>query len=126
MKAELIAAVICIMAALVLYTIGVFAERKSHMLRKWHVIVFWAGLVFDTTGTSLMGIIADNSEKSGVTLHGVTGFIAIVLMLFHAVWATVTLTRGNEKQMQTFHRFSLFVWMVWLFSFLTGMIIGMG
>ena len=59
-------------------------------------------------------------------LHGITGALAIVLMLFHALWATLVLVKKDEKKQESFHKFSIFVWLVWLVPYILGMIIGMG
>ena len=58
MSTKLIMAIITITLALVFYTIGVFSERKSGILKKPHLIIFWMGLVFDTVGTTIMSSIA--------------------------------------------------------------------
>ena len=58
-------------------------------------------------------------------VHGITGLIAIILMMLHAVWATAVLVRRDEKAARSFHRFSLIVWMIWLVPFILGMIMGM-
>lgn len=118
----LIFAIIFITLALVFYTIGVFSEKFSGSLKAWHLIVFWLGLVCDTTGTSLMGRLA-GSELT-VSFHSITGIIAIVLMAIHAIWATVVLLRGSEKSKQDFHKFSIFVWLIWLIPYISGMIFG--
>lgn len=129
MDGKLIFAIITITLALVFYTIGVFSERRSKTLKKWHVITFWLGLVFDTTGTLTMERIASLNEvsnaASGISLHGITGMIAIILMLFHAIWATWVLFKGNDKKKLAFHKFSLLVWIVWLIPYIIGMVIGM-
>jgi len=122
MPSEMILSTVLITLALVLYTIGVWAERLSGRLKGWHVIFFWPGLVCDTSGTGMMmeyagGLTAD--------LHGVTGVLAILLMVVHAVWATVVLLRRNEHMIRTFHRFSLIVWLVWLIPYFTGFFISM-
>ena len=130
MDSKLIFAIVTITLALLFYTIGVFAERKSKSLNKTHVIIFWLGLLCDTTGTITMSSIA----KSGVevmnvatqTLHSLTGFLAIVLMLFHAIWATWVLYKNDEKKKQTFHKFSIIVWIIWLVPYVIGLMIGMG
>ena len=130
MDSKLIFAIVTITLALLFYTIGVFAERKSKSLNKTHVIIFWLGLLCDTTGTITMSSIA----KSGVevmnvatqTLHSLTGFLAIVLMLFHALWATWVLYKNDEKKKQTFHKFSIIVWIIWLVPYVIGLMIGMG
>lgn len=123
MSSKLIMAIITITLALVFYTIGVFSERKSGTLNKFHVIMFWIGLVFDTTGTTIMSSIAN--EGSLLSLHGITGALAIILMLFHAIWATVVFVKKNKEKLQSFHKFSIVVWLIWLVPYVIGMIIGM-
>ena len=41
MSILLIMAIIFMTLALVFYTIGVFAEKKSGSLLKWHALIFW-------------------------------------------------------------------------------------
>jgi uncharacterized repeat protein (TIGR03987 family) len=113
---------IVISLALVCYSIGVWSERLAGRLKPWHLIFFWLGLVFDTWGTGMMLEMA-----GGLTfdLHGITGLIAIVLMLIHAIWATVVLVKKDEKVIRTFHRFSVLVWFIWLIPYFSPMIFGM-
>lgn len=118
-------AIVTITLALVCYTTGVWAEHRAGVLKKWHAAVFWLGLVFDTTGTAVMGQIASQSGPGSSGLHGVTGLLAIVLMLLHAIWATAVLIRKDAKKQQSFHKFSIFVWAVWLIPYVLGMILGM-
>lgn len=130
MDSKLIIAIVFITSALILYTIGVFGERRANTLNKKHVIIFWCGLVCDTLGTLTMGQIAKSSTQvvsSGFTqtLHGITGFLAIVLMLFHAGWATYVLLKGDEEKKRFFHKFSIVVWTIWLIPYFIGMFIGM-
>ena len=130
MNSELILAIVTITLALVFYTIGVFGERKAKSLNKKHVIIFWLGLLCDTTGTLTMSKIAKSGAATmsamGQSLHGITGFLAIVLMLFHAVWATWVLYKNDEKKKETFHKFSIVVWVIWLIPYFIGMMLGMG
>lgn len=80
----------------------------------------------DTTGTILMGQIAEQSMFTGkLSLHGVTGMLAIILMIVHAIWATIVLAKNNEDSAKNFHRFSIAVWAIWLVPYILGMIIGM-
>ena len=116
------APMIIISLALVFYSIGVWAERLQGQLKLWHLVFFWLGLVCDTWGTGLMiemagGLTAD--------VHGITGVIAIVLMLVHAVWASVVLARRDEKAIHSFHKFSLLVWFIWLIPYLSPMVLRM-
>lgn len=126
MTGTLIAAIITISLALVFYTIGVWSEHRSKQLKKIHLIFFWLGLCMDTTGTILMGQIAKQSVFSGkLSLHGITGMLAIILMIIHAIWATIVLIKDNEDLAKDFHKFSITVWAIWLVPYIIGMIIGM-
>lgn len=126
MTGILMAAIITITLALVFYTIGVWSEHRSKQLKKIHLIFFWLGLCMDTMGTILMGRIAEQPMLSGkLSLHGVTGMLAIILMIVHAIWATVVLVKNNEDSAKNFHRLSIAVWAVWLVPYILGMVIGM-
>lgn len=130
MSNTLIFAIVSITLALIFYTIGVFSERRARSLNKNHVIIFWLGLLCDTIGTLTMSKIAKSGTVTmsvmGQTLHGITGFLAIVLMLFHAVWATWVLYKNDEKKKEAFHKFSIVVWVIWLIPYFIGMMLGMG
>ena len=111
--------------ALVFYTIGVFAERRSGTLKPKHLALFWMGFVFDTTGTTVMTLVAGANTGAGSQLHAITGGLALSLMLFHAVWATIVVIRGNNRSKANFHRLSICVWLFWLIPYTVGALIGM-
>jgi uncharacterized repeat protein (TIGR03987 family) len=58
-------------------------------------------------------------------VHGITGGLAIVLMLFHAVWATMVLSKNDVSKQENFHKFSIVVWLIWLVPYILGMAMGM-
>ena len=118
----LIIAISFIFAACIFYTVGVWSERISKRLKSWHVVVFWLGLICDTIGTGAMGKIAGSIIQ--FNFHGLTGLLAILLMLFHAVWATLVIARKDESMILKFHKFSIVVWIIWLIPMITGMILG--
>ncbi|MBU3157214.1 TIGR03987 family protein [Clostridium estertheticum] len=118
----LICAIISITLALVFYTIGVWSEKKQGELKKWHLLIFYLGLVFDTLGTTLMSKIVN--EGFQINFHGITGLLAILLMLLHALWATIVLIKNDEKAKINFHKFSIIVWIIWLIPFISGAIFG--
>ena len=124
----LIYAIIFINLALLFYTIGVWSEKLQGKLKPWHLGLFMLGLVCDTTGTLLMDSIASSSPQvtSGINFHGLTGILAIALMLIHAIWAAVVLIKKNENMMSKFHKFSLVVWIIWLIPFISGAASHMG
>lgn len=129
MDGKLIFAIITITLALVFYTIGVFSERKAKCLNKKHVLIFWLGLVFDTTGTITMSRIAQGGTSvisaNAQMIHGITGALAIILMLFHALWATWVLYKNDDAKKEAFHKLSIGVWIAWLVPYIVGMVIGM-
>jgi uncharacterized repeat protein (TIGR03987 family) len=57
-----------------------------------------------------MVLLAGGQPTSG--LYVITGLIAIVLMAEHALWASYVLARGSKKSKQSFHRFSITIWVV--------------
>lgn len=116
------AAVVVINLALLFYSIGVWSERISGRLKPWHSVFFWMGIVCDTWGTGLMF-----ERAGGLTfdVHGISGVLAILLMFIHAIWATVVLTRKDEKMISNFHKFSVAVWVIWLIPYSSPMVFGM-
>jgi uncharacterized repeat protein (TIGR03987 family) len=110
--------------ALFFYSAGVWSERYSRYLKSWHLWSFWIGFMFDVTGTLAMGRLRTGPFNI-FDLHTLTGQIALWLMLAHAVWATYVVIRGNETLRKKFHKYSLFVWLIWLIPYFGGMIMGM-
>lgn len=113
---------IFISLALIIYTIGVWSERIQGRLKWWHVGTFYCGLVCDTIGTGAMSIMAGGLFQ--FNFHGITGLAAILIMLFHAGWATLVLLNKDEVRIVKFHKFSLLVWAIWLIPMVTGAIFG--
>jgi uncharacterized repeat protein (TIGR03987 family) len=113
---------ILITLALVFYTVGVWSERLAGRLKPWHLLFFWIGVLFDTTGTGLMFEMAGGL---GFNIHALTGLLAIILMFIHATWATVVLIRKDEKAILNFHKFSLLVWLIWLVPYFSGFFVSM-
>ena len=116
-------ATIIITLALVFYSIGVWSERISGRLKPWHLVFFVLGLICDTWGTGLM---FDFVGGMMFNFHGISGLLAILLMFIHALWAYLVLRKKDENALNNFHKFSLFVWIIWLFPYFSPMIFGMG
>lgn len=115
-------ATIIISLALIFYTIGVWSERISGRLKPWHLAFFILGLICDTWGT---GMMFDFAGGMTFDVHGITGLIAILLMLIHALWAFIVLIRKDENAILNFHKFSIFVWIIWLIPYLSPMFFAM-
>ncbi len=108
--------------ALVFYSIGVWSERIKKTLKPWHLIFFWLGLIADSLGTAYV------KEQVGTVIynfHTITGILGLLLMFVHTIWATYIIIVNHPKQIANFHKISLFVWLMWLIPYFTGLISGM-
>jgi uncharacterized repeat protein (TIGR03987 family) len=123
MSSFLIVSVVLITTALIFYSIGVWAERFTRYLKPWHVVSFWIGFTFDVSGTWSMHLMARGSFDLSEP-HTLTGQIALWLMFLHAAWATYVVRKGSVRMLTQFHRYSTFVWMVWLIPYFGGMFLG--
>ena len=124
MSVELIVSSILITLALIFYSLGIWSERIARYLKPWHVAAFWLGFLFDVSGTLAMHRMAEG-QFDLLEPHTLTGQIALWLMLAHAIWATYVIRRGSDALRRGFHRYSLFVWLVWLVPYFGGMYLGM-
>lgn len=125
MSSTLILASVAMVLALIFYSFGVWGEKLSGTIKKIHLVSFLLGFILDTTGTILMGQIADSSGGSTLGLHQITGGIAVSLMLIHLIWALWVYLKGDDNAKRNFNKFSLGVWIIWLISFVLGMLVGM-
>ena len=106
-------------AALLFYSIGVWGERITRRLKPWHFVFFVLGLICDTWGT---GMMFDMVGGMSFDIHGISGVIAILLMIIHAAWALAVLIRRNERAILKFHKFSVAVRVIWLIPYLSPMV----
>ncbi len=129
MSLHLMVSIVAITLALILYTIGVWAEHKARILKWWHFAFFVIGFTCDSVGTAAMSMMADRGDETSnspiLSVHGVTGALAIILMLIHVVWAFIVLIKGDRESKEHFHRLSLVVWVIWLIPYFIGMFMGM-
>jgi uncharacterized repeat protein (TIGR03987 family) len=118
---EVRTAALLMVGALGFYSTGVWGERLAARLKPWHLVLFWLGFACDSAGTDRMRRMVGGLRMS---FHGVTGAVALLLMLAHALWATAVVLRRDERALLTFHRLSVVVWTVWLVPFLSGALFG--
>jgi len=112
--------IILINLALITYTVVVWNEFKTKSIRLWQVITFSIGFIFDCLGTFIMYKIGGSKISYGI--HDILGFVAIFLMLLNLIGSAFIL---NKKTVKNFYNFSIFVWIVWVISYITGMIVNM-
>ena len=120
----IILSTVLITLALFFYSTGIWAERFARYLKPWHVVTFWTGFLFDVSGTWAMHKMADGKFDL-LDAHTLTGQIALWLMLGHALWATVVVRKGTNEMLVKFHKFSIFVWLIWLIPYFGGMFLAM-
>ena len=109
--------------ALAFYSVGVWAEHFKRQLKPWHLGAFFCGIIADTLGTIFI------SKYVGgfiVNAHSIIGAFALGLMIFHFLWAAWVLWKGKIYAITNFHRFSIFVWAIWMIAYLSGAVLGLG
>ena len=121
MPSEIINATILFTVALLLYSTAIWSERLAQQLKKWHVAVFFCGVLTDALAT---WITIDFIGAIVLTPHAIFGFTSLFLMVLHFVWAVIVLFSSNKQTLELFHKFGLFVWSIWMLSYLTGFISG--
>ena len=106
-------------AALGFYSIGVWGERIVGRLKWWNLGFFILGLVCDSWGTGLMF-----KMTGGMTfdIHGISGLLAITLMVINAVWALIVLLKKDKEASANFHKFVIVVWIIWLIPYFSPMV----
>ncbi|MBT3382649.1 MAG: TIGR03987 family protein [Prolixibacteraceae bacterium] len=87
-------------------------------------MVLSALVIFTFVFTLAMHEIAENPFNL-LDIHTLSGQIALWLMLAHAIWVTRIIRKGTNSQRSKFHRYSIFVWLIWLIPYLGGMFLGM-
>ncbi|MBL1422211.1 MAG: TIGR03987 family protein [Alphaproteobacteria bacterium] len=107
--------------AFLFYTIGIWAEYFSKRLKKWHAIAFFLGVIADTVAT---GVITKYVGGFVYNAHSIIGMIGLILMIVHLIWAVIVLRSKNEIALSNFHKFSIFVWAIWMMAYLSGVYMG--
>lgn len=115
-------AIVFVTLALGFYTISIWSERIQKILKTWMVVLFGVGLVCDIIGTTMMAIISTIPWYRNT--HGYCGYLALIIMLVHFVWAILAITK-NGRYEKLFNKWSVWAWSVWVIAFVTGTIIGM-
>lgn len=109
--------IVFISLALVLYTTAVWTERVKKKLKLWIILTFGLGFICDLIGTSIMFSVAEH--KFSFALHSVCGYLALIIMLLHLIWAILSIQKIGRYE-EYFTRFSVFAWCIWLLAFVSG------
>ena len=119
MPIVIIAGVILIHIALVLYTIFIFKEFKYKRATRSLLKFITSAVILDILATSCMMI---GTSKEYFTLHGILGYTALFLMIIDAIliWKH-KMNHGSEVAFNTgLDRYSKFSYFLWIIAFGTG------
>lgn len=119
----ILVAIVTITLAMLIYTAAVFMNWRSGRFTKVHMILFVLGLISDVVGTTMMAASVDFAIT--LSLHSVSGYTALVLMIIVNLAGGFALARSNEWLLDNFWRFSIPVWVVWMGSWITGWVVGL-
>lgn len=117
MNPKLIAAIIFVTLALIMYTIGIFKEffTKKHSFK--NIFIFQtAGILFDITGTYLMFIITPGFSW---TLHAFISLAGLFFMVLKWIYFII-IVKTSKPVCRNFKWISLIIYTYWLFIFLNG------
>lgn len=119
MSHVIIAGVILIHIALVLYSVFIYKEHKYKRATKGLVGFITAAVIFDISATVCMMI---GTAEQYFTLHGILGYTALTVMVIDAIFIWKhKLKHGSEVPFSdTLNRNSKLGYMLWLVAFFTG------
>jgi EamA domain-containing membrane protein RarD len=121
MPLVIIAGVVFIHVAFVLYTIFIIKEHKYRRATKGVARFILAAVIFDVTATACMMI---GAEETYFTLHGILGYTALTVMIIDAVfiWKHKLKYGAEVPFSDTLNRNTKLGYILWLVAFTTGML----
>lgn len=119
MSLIILAGVILIHIAAVLYTIFIIKEWKHRRATKGVARFIAAAVIFDVLATSCMMI---GTNEKYFTLHGILGYTALAIMAMDAIliWKHRSKFGHEVPFSKALHRVSLFGYCLWVLAFGTG------
>lgn len=122
MKPIILVSVISITTALVVYTIAIWRNWRMKVLTTAHVVLLWFGLAADALATQMMGLSIDGEIVWD--FHTISGYLGLGLMALLAVVGSWARWRDREAILTSFHKYAIPVWIIWVASYATGVVIG--
>jgi EamA domain-containing membrane protein RarD len=115
----IVAGVLLIHIALILYSVFFYKERKYKRATKGLLIFITTAVSFDISATVCMMI---GATETYFTLHGILGYTALSIMIVDAIliWKH-KINFGSETPFSIkLNRYSMFAYIVWILAFATG------
>ena len=107
--------------ALLVYSIATWAGVIAGKLKKWHLFLFWIGVVADVSGTFIIGSVYGGFVMN---MHSYIGAIAIIAILIQNIFGTKIMLANNEKWIVNFPKKVLLpVWVLWMASYIAGLML---
>lgn len=121
MNPTLVKAVIVVTCALIFYSVGVITEQRKVAVSKWVLLFLTAGVLLDITSTALMIV---GSTNIPITVHGVIGYTALLVMLVDAIliWRH-RIRRGISRIPRGLHLYTRIAYIWWVIAYIVGSII---
>jgi len=83
------------------------------LLTTAQIVLLWCGLAADALATQMMGLSIEGEIVWD--FHTISGYAGLILMAVLAVLGT---------WLTSFHRFAIPIWIIWVASYATGVVIG--
>lgn len=122
MKSKLIAAIILVTVALILYTWNIFGMRKQ--LLKKHVIGLIIAWCCDLVATILFFLIGQQIKTratSMVIFHTWLGYLALILMLLLVIFVIRQWKKSAHHLPANIRTYAVISWVIWIVDYLAGM-----
>jgi hypothetical protein len=118
----LLAAIGLITGALVAYSFALIPVTRKLKIAAWTLIVLVLGFIMDLAATGLMVWRASNK---GVTMHGLLGYSALVVMLTTIVLLWRSKSRGEILIPRGLQNYIKFAYGWWILTYLVGAMMAM-
>ncbi len=104
--------------ALIFYSVAVIAEQKKSALTKLNLVFLTAGVLFDISSTMLMIF---GSTNIPLTVHGVIGYSALLIMLFDAILIWKHWISNRDKAVpRKIHLYTRIAYCWWVIVYIVG------
>ena len=120
MNPVIIRAVIIVTFALLFYSIAVVTEQRKYAVSKRVLWFLTAGVLFDIASTVFMIV---GSTNIPLTVHGVIGYTALLVMLVDAILIWRHWSRnGDGKIPRGLHLYTRIAYSWWVIAYIVGAI----
>lgn len=121
-KPIILVSVVSITTALVLYTIAIWRNWRMKLLTTAHLIMLWFALAADALATQMMGLSIEGEIVWD--FHTISGYAGLGLMAVLTIVGSWAKWSHREVVLTSFHRFAIPIWIIWVASYVTGVVIG--